>query len=74
MKIAFVDLRTVPTSGALVLPLTEGAKWPDAVQKFDRDSGGALSRAAATGRFKGKKGQTLSILAPANLAAAAALD
>jgi leucyl aminopeptidase len=70
MKIAFVQSRVAQPSGALVLPLTEGAKWPDAMARFDRDSGGALSRAAASGRFKAKKGQSLTILAPANLSAA----
>jgi leucyl aminopeptidase len=67
MKIAFVESRSAQPSGALVLPLTEGAKWPDAIARFDRDAGGALSRAAAAGRFKAKKGQSLTILAPANL-------
>jgi leucyl aminopeptidase len=74
MKISFVDTRATP-SGALVLPFVEPpkdakeAKWPDALARLDRDSGGALARAAKAGRFKGRKGQTLTILAPANLAA-----
>jgi leucyl aminopeptidase len=69
MKIAFVESRAAQPSGAIVLPLTEGAKWPDAATRLDRESGGALSRAAEAGRFKGKKGQSLTILAPANLSA-----
>ncbi|HTI87487.1 MAG TPA: leucyl aminopeptidase, partial [Alphaproteobacteria bacterium] len=72
MKITFVESRATP-SGALVLPFAEApkdakdSKWPDALAKLDRDSGGALAKAAQAGRFRGRKGQTLTILAPANL-------
>ncbi|MGE5538921.1 MAG: leucyl aminopeptidase [Gemmatimonas sp.] len=74
MKISFLESRATP-SGALVLPFVEPpkdakeAKWPEALARYDRDSGGALSRAAKAGRFKGRKGQTLTVLAPANLEA-----
>jgi leucyl aminopeptidase len=35
---------------------------------LDKETGGALARAMAAGRFTGKKGEVLAVLAPANLA------
>ena len=69
MKITFIEPSAKQTSGALVVPLTEGAKWPDAVTRLDIESGGVLGRAATAGRFKAKKGQSLTVLAPSNLTA-----
>jgi leucyl aminopeptidase len=68
MKITFIESRAAAVLGALVLPVTEGAKWPEAITRLDKETGGALSKAAETGRFKGKKGQSLTVFAPANLA------
>jgi leucyl aminopeptidase len=73
MKITFVESRVAAGSGALVLPVTEGGKWQETIARLDRDAGGALSRAAEAGRFKGKKGQSLTVYAPANLPASRVL-
>ncbi|GAB6051442.1 leucyl aminopeptidase [Magnetospira thiophila] len=64
MKITFAK-PTVPDSGTLVVTALEGGKLTATAQAFDEKSAGALSRAIKAGRFKGKKGQGLSLLAPA---------
>ncbi len=56
---------TLPSSGALVLPVEEGrtaeaAGWAG----LDAATGGAVSRALEAAEFKGRKGQTVTILAP----------
>jgi leucyl aminopeptidase len=58
----------LPKSGALVLPVEEGGTpgspageiWAAA----DEATGGAVSRALEAAEFKGRKGQTVTILAP----------
>jgi len=55
----------LPTSGALLLPVEEGgaakaAGWAG----LDKATGGAVGRALEAAEFKGKKGQTVTILAP----------
>jgi leucyl aminopeptidase len=55
----------LPASGALVLPVAEdGAEQAAAWNGLDGATGGAISRALAAAEFKGKKGQTVTILAP----------
>ncbi len=55
---------------AVVVPAFEGPALGGAAEELDGASGGALSRALASGRFTGAKGQTLEIAAPAGLHAA----
>ncbi len=55
----------LPKSGALVLLLEEGTGPTAALLKeADDATGGAISRALAVAEFKGKKGQSVTILAP----------
>jgi leucyl aminopeptidase len=55
----------LPSSGALVLPVTEDGGEPAAAwHGLDAATGGAIGRALAAAEFKGKKGQTATILAP----------
>jgi leucyl aminopeptidase len=55
----------LPSAGALVLPVEEDALAPAvAWEGLDAATGGALTRALEAAEFKGKKGQTATILAP----------
>ena len=55
----------LPSSGALLLPVEEGAGAKAAAWAgLDAATGGAVSRALDAAEFKGKKGQTVTILAP----------
>jgi leucyl aminopeptidase len=63
LKIAFVPAE-LPTSGALVLLLAEGAEPAGVAQAADAATGGAILRALAAAEFKGRKGQSVTILAP----------
>ncbi len=55
----------LPSSGALVLPVEEGgAAHAVAWAGLDEATGGAVSRALEVAEFKGRKGQTATILAP----------
>jgi leucyl aminopeptidase len=55
----------LPASGALVLPVAEdGGEQAAAWNGLDGATGGAISRALAAAEFKGRKGQTVTILAP----------
>jgi len=56
-------------AGAFVVFATDGAKLSASAEKLDKASGGALSRALKNSKFKGKKGQTLSVLGPVGLKA-----
>ncbi len=64
MKIVFSGL-ALPNTGVLVVGVLEGAKLTTSARQLDRKLKGALVRAIKVGRFKGKKDQNLSILAPA---------
>lgn len=66
MKIAF-DAPGLPNKGTLVVLAAAGPELSPAAVKLDGKSGGALSRALKTARFKGKKDQIASLLAPAGL-------
>ena len=56
----------LPSSGALVLPVDEGAAAAQAAAwaGLDAATGGAIGRALEVAEFKGRKGQTTMILAP----------
>jgi leucyl aminopeptidase len=59
---------TSPTgTGALIIGVGEGGVMTQSAARVDKASGGALSRAMGLGRFTGKSGTTLEILAPAGL-------
>ncbi|WP_149535865.1 leucyl aminopeptidase [Siccirubricoccus phaeus] len=64
--IAFVK-PALPRHGALVLPLAEGAETVLAglAQAIDAATGGAVGKALAAAGFKGRKGQSTTIWAPA---------
>lgn len=66
MKIAFAKPQ-LPTEGAIVAAVLEGKVLTATAAALDAKTGGALVRAMAAGRFEGKAGQTLSVLAPAGL-------
>lgn len=63
MRISFGDV-AMPQRGILALGIPEGLELSPFAKKVDADCGGLISRALKKGRFKGKKGQTLSIVAP----------
>ncbi|MEA4837175.1 MAG: M17 family peptidase N-terminal domain-containing protein, partial [Rhodospirillaceae bacterium] len=69
MKISFVK-PALPSAGALVVGVYDGAVLSPSAKKADDESGGAILRAIAASRFTGEKDQSLSILAPAGLKAA----
>ena len=54
----------LPSNGALVLLVMEGAEPAGLWQQADAACGGAIGRAIAAAEFTGKKGQTAMLLAP----------
>jgi leucyl aminopeptidase len=68
MKIVFAE-PGLPTSGTIVVCVSQdGGMSPDAAT-VDAETGGALARAIAASRFTGKVDQFLMLLSPANLSA-----
>jgi leucyl aminopeptidase len=63
MKIAFKPL-TVPETGAVVLLVLDDRTLSPSAAALDAGLGGALTRAIEASRFKGKKDQTLVVMAP----------
>ncbi|CCQ72834.1 leucyl aminopeptidase [Magnetospira sp. QH-2] len=63
MKITFAK-PALPETGTLVVTALDGGKLSPTAQIFDERTDGALGRAIKTARYKGKKGQGLSLLAP----------
>ncbi len=63
MKIVFSDPGSVD-SGALVVGVQEGLKLTPSARALDKRMKGGLKRAFKASTFKGKKGQSLSVLAP----------
>ena len=63
MKISFSNY-TQPTSGAAVVFVLEGRKFTESGAELDKTTKGSLSRAMKAGRFKGKAGQSLHLIAP----------
>jgi len=67
MDIQFGE-RKLPKKGAVVVGvLAEGKLTPSAAE-LDKLTGGALARALASGKFKGRKDQLAELIAPAGLA------
>lgn len=67
MKISFAK-PAVPEAGALAVLVAQDAEPGAFLKDLDGTLGGALARARTAGRFEGKAGQTLSLLAPAGVA------
>jgi leucyl aminopeptidase len=65
MRITFGE-PTLPKKGTLVLFSGDGPVLSATARAVDKDTGGAIKRAIASSRFKGKKGQTLVVSAPHN--------
>jgi len=63
MKIAFAA-PALPKAGAVAVGVMDGGKLAPSAAQLDRATGGALTRAIKGSRFKGRKSQTLEILAP----------
>jgi leucyl aminopeptidase len=68
MQVSFAAPSEVK-SGAWVVGASEGPQLLSAAAKADKAASGAVARALAVSRFKGKAGQVLEILAPAGLKA-----
>jgi leucyl aminopeptidase len=68
MEISFVPASS-QSAGALILGSAEGAGLTGRAAAINEATGGALTRAAKTGRFTGKTGQILEILVPAGVKA-----
>jgi len=69
MKIAFSKPEQT-NSGSLVVGVSEDRKMSPAAAALDKKSGGILTRAMASSRFKGKKDDLLEIVAPKGLSLA----
>ena len=63
MKIVFSEPGSAD-SGALVVGVQEGLKLTPSARALDKRMKGGLKRAFKASTFKGKKGQSLSVLAP----------
>jgi leucyl aminopeptidase len=72
MKIAF-SKPSLPAQGAVVVAVAEGGLLSATAQSLDAETKGSLGRAIAASRFEGKKGQSLTLLAPSGLAASRVL-
>ncbi len=66
MKIAFSEIAT-PAKGVVAVVVTEERTLGATGRGLDEQTGGALSRALAAGRFKGKQGTSTTIVAPHGL-------
>ena len=66
MKIAFAE-PTSSKSGTIVVGVLEDRKLAPTGIALDRESGGALKRAMAASRFRGRKDEVLGVLAPGKL-------
>jgi leucyl aminopeptidase len=66
MKISFADLATQP-AGAVVLFATEDGGLTPAGMALDQRTGGHVGRALVSAKFTGKKGQSVTVVAPAGL-------
>jgi leucyl aminopeptidase len=68
MKIAFAKPE-IPDSGAVVAGVYEDRKLTPTAARLDKQTKGAVERALAASRFKGKREDLLAVLAPAGLKA-----
>jgi leucyl aminopeptidase len=66
MKIAFAE-PSVPKSGSLVVGVLDERKLTPAAQRIDKETGGMVTRALESSRFKGRKDDVLTIVAPSGL-------
>ncbi len=71
MRVAFAGT-ALPAKGALVLFASDGGSLSATAKSVDDRTGGALSRAIASSRFKGSKGQTHHDIGAAQHGASAA--
>jgi len=63
MKISFAEPK-LPTSGLLVFLVDADARLGSSAKAIDKATKGALTRALKAASFAGKKGESLSVLAP----------
>ena len=63
MKISFSNPASV-TTGAVVVGVNHGRKLTTSAAAIDKASGGTLTRAIKASTFKGKSGQSLTVMAP----------
>ncbi|MDH5749932.1 MAG: leucyl aminopeptidase, partial [Rhodospirillales bacterium] len=63
MKVSFAK-PTIPGKGAYVVAVLENRKLTPSAVQLDKKMKGVLKRAIRGSRFKGSKGQSLSVLAP----------
>ena len=63
MKITFAN-PSLPAQGIVVVTATDGGKLSKSAQALDAKLSGALSRAAKAGKFAGKAGETVDLMAP----------
>jgi leucyl aminopeptidase len=68
MKIAFAKPE-LPGSGTIVVGVLEEHRLTHTAQLIDKQTKGAIARALAVGRFKGRPDEQLSILAPQGIEA-----
>lgn len=70
MKISFSDKFDMSKKGTLAVGIEEGGHVPAAAQAIDAAVAGMISRALTGNRFSGKKGETLTLVAPSGIGAA----
>ncbi len=63
MKATFSDL-SLPSSGVVVVLVADERTLSPSAHQLDRSLDGALTKAMRSGRFKGKVGETLDVVAP----------
>ena len=63
MRITFAN-PSQPKTGVAVILATEGGKLTHSANNLDKQTKANLSRAIKGSRFKGKKGQSLTLMAP----------
>jgi leucyl aminopeptidase len=68
MKISFSKIE-LPSSGAIVVGVYEDRKLTPTAAQLDKQTKGAIERALAASRFKGKADDILTVLAPSGLEA-----
>lgn len=68
MQLSFAAL-SISGSGALVVGATAGGTLSPSAAAADKASGGAITRALSNGKFTGKPGQVLDLVAPAGMKA-----
>ena len=66
MKIVFAE-PSLPKSGSLIVGVLDDRKLTPSAQRVDKETGGMLTRAMNASKFKGRKDDILTVLAPAGL-------